>query len=266
MFGDNQPVTNDAAPDDTYQKWGHSMRHVEKRLGPRLRRWRLVAAGSSALTVLVALLGAVGILPVQTVTVAASASHSNIGERTRTVADRSGRAEPTPTSDGGDAGSSKTPDPVPAPTETPDATPGSGADDTLPTDLDTGSGKRVVYALKANRVWLVNANDSVQRTYLVSGTKFGQLEAGSYDVIRTRRHTTSYHGTERMQYMVTFTFGKTAAIGFHDIPISISNDKPVQTLDQLGQSLSDGCVRQARPDAKALWDFAPPGTPVIVLP
>jgi lipoprotein-anchoring transpeptidase ErfK/SrfK len=65
-----------------------------------------------------------------------------------------------------------------------------------------------------------------------------------------------------MKYMVRFAHGATAAIGFHDIPID--DGERVQTRDQLGTPLSHGCVRQWRPDAKALWDFAPLGTTVVV--
>jgi lipoprotein-anchoring transpeptidase ErfK/SrfK len=39
----------------------------------------------------------------------------------------------------------------------------------------------------------------------------------------------------------------------------------VQTRAQLGTPLSHGCIRQWRPDAKALWRFAPVGTSVVVL-
>jgi lipoprotein-anchoring transpeptidase ErfK/SrfK len=37
-----------------------------------------------------------------------------------------------------------------------------------------------------------------------------------------------------------------------------------QTKKQLGTPRSAGCVRQWEPDAAALWDFAPIGTPVVV--
>lgn len=37
-----------------------------------------------------------------------------------------------------------------------------------------------------------------------------------------------------------------------------------QTKAQLGTPVSAGCVRQWEPDAIALWDFDPVGTPVVV--
>ena len=39
----------------------------------------------------------------------------------------------------------------------------------------------------------------------------------------------------------------------------------MQTRAQLGTPLSHGCIRQKEADAKALWAFAPLGTPVVVV-
>jgi lipoprotein-anchoring transpeptidase ErfK/SrfK len=66
-----------------------------------------------------------------------------------------------------------------------------------------------------------------------------------------------------MKYMVRFAHGPNAAIGFHDIPVL--HGATVQTRAQLGTPQSHGCIRQWRPDAKALWDFAPVGTTVVVV-
>ena len=40
----------------------------------------------------------------------------------------------------------------------------------------------------------------------------------------------------------------------------------LQSEEQLGQSLSGGCVRQAQTDAIWMWDWAQLGTKVVVLP
>jgi lipoprotein-anchoring transpeptidase ErfK/SrfK len=65
-----------------------------------------------------------------------------------------------------------------------------------------------------------------------------------------------------MRYMVRFAHGAHAAIGFHDIPVL--HDALVQTRAELGTARSHGCIRQWRPDARALWRFAPVGTTVVV--
>jgi len=67
-----------------------------------------------------------------------------------------------------------------------------------------------------------------------------------------------------MKYMVRFAHGKRAAIGFHDIPVK--DGEKVQTKGELGTARSGGCIRQWRPDAQALWEFAPRGTAVVVVP
>jgi lipoprotein-anchoring transpeptidase ErfK/SrfK len=40
----------------------------------------------------------------------------------------------------------------------------------------------------------------------------------------------------------------------------------VQSVSQLGQPLSGGCVRQSTPDAIWMWNWAYIGTKVVVLP
>lgn len=128
----------------------------------------------------------------------------------------------------------------------------------------SGEGHRIVFDLSDQRVWLVDEAGAVARTYLVSGSRYDQLDPGSYAVYSKSEQTTSYTLTETMRYMVRFTKGERAAIGFHDIPVSKQTGQPVQTDAELGQRLSDGCVRQNPADAEALWQFAPVGTPVVV--
>lgn len=132
--------------------------------------------------------------------------------------------------------------------------------DALP--VNSGSGRRVVFDMSAQRVWLVGANDKVQRTYLVSGSLEDNLDPGEYEVYSTSRHAVGVDDSGTMEYMVRFARGKQAPIGFHDIPVD--RGRKVQGRNQLGTPQSHGCVRQWRPDARALWDFAPVGTKVVV--
>ena len=156
-----------------------------------------------------------------------------------------------------------------APTPGPEA-PEPGADArpaaTAPLPAASGSGRRVVYDISDQQVWLVEADGSIARTHPVSGSRYDQVEPGVYEVYSTSRQATGWHGTETMEHMVRFTRGERAAIGFHSIPVSAETGEPVQTLAELGTPLSDGCVRQAADDAAALFDFAPVGTAVVVTP
>jgi lipoprotein-anchoring transpeptidase ErfK/SrfK len=156
-----------------------------------------------------------------------------------------------------------TPTTTPATVKTPPPAKARPSAELLPDD--SGAGKRVVYDISAQQVWLVAADDSVVRTYPVSGSRYDQLDTGTYQVFSRSRHATSWHGTESMEFMVRFHRGARANIGFHDIPVDTSTGVEVQTLAELGTPLSDGCIRQNVVDAAALWEFAPLGTSVVVL-
>jgi lipoprotein-anchoring transpeptidase ErfK/SrfK len=135
---------------------------------------------------------------------------------------------------------------------------------TVPVPRHSGEGRRIVFDMSAQRVWLVNANGLVGRTYPVSGSKYDNLQPGHYSVTSRSRYATAYNSSETLNYMVRFAFGRTAPIGFHAIP-----ERPDGTLVEkrsgLGKPASDGCIRQWISDARALWRFAPVGTSVEVL-
>jgi lipoprotein-anchoring transpeptidase ErfK/SrfK len=132
-----------------------------------------------------------------------------------------------------------------------------------PVPADSGDGKRVVFDQSDQRVWLVDDDGSVERTYLVSGSVTDNLDPGTYSVYSRSEDAVGVDDSGTMKYFVRFTQGPTgAAIGFHDIPID--DGHLVQTVAQLGTPQSHGCIRQERPNAIALWDFAPVGTEVDV--
>ena len=154
-----------------------------------------------------------------------------------------------------------------------DATPSDGPQDDVadadtstldpPVPTDSGDGKRIVFDQSDQRVWLVDDDGTVERTYLVSGSVTDNLDPGTYSVYSRSEHAWGVDDSGTMEYFVRFTQGPTgAAIGFHDIPID--NGQLVQTVAQLGTPQSHGCIRQLREDAIALWDFAPIGTEVDV--
>ena len=125
----------------------------------------------------------------------------------------------------------------------------------------SGSGRRIVYCNSCQRVWLVEADESVRRSYPVSGRR-GVPRQGTYEV-RSKTHPGGTENGLRLDHMVRFAKGRNLWIGFHAIPVGAKG--PIQSQRQLGQPLSHGCVRQAPADARALWEFAPVGTPVVVL-
>ena len=151
-------------------------------------------------------------------------------------------------------------------TETVPPPPSTTLPDPLALPADSGSGRRIVYSKSAQRVWVVEADETVSKTHLVSGRRtWNQPLPGTYSVFSRSSYTCNIRNPSICwRYMVRFTRGPDGDnIGFHEIPKR--NGVPVQTVAQLGTPLSGGCVRQATPDAIVIWDWAPVGTKVVVL-
>jgi hypothetical protein len=133
-----------------------------------------------------------------------------------------------------------------------------------PVPASSGEGRRAVFSEADQRVWLVGDDEEVLRTYLVSGSLTDNLQPGTYEVYSRSENAYGIDDSGTMKWFVRFTQGPTgAAIGFHDIPVD--DGATVQTKAQLGTEQSHGCIRQRTRDAKAMWDFAPIGTTVVVV-
>jgi L,D-transpeptidase-like protein len=214
----------------------------------RPRYPRIGAAGSALVVTMVALLGALGVLPSDSPAEADTVrSGDQVALTTLTIPDATRSPAGTPNET-----------PAEAPTQAP-ADPDTNST-TLPSD--SGTGKRVVFDISDQRVWLVDVGDEVRRSYLVSGSLTDNLDPGTYAVYSRSRHAVGIDDSGVMEYFTRFTRGENAAIGFHSIPTK--NGRPLQTEEQLGTPRSHGCIRQALPDAKRLWAFAPVGTKVVV--
>lgn len=129
---------------------------------------------------------------------------------------------------------------------------------------ESGEGRRAVFKQSTQRVWIVDADEQVQRTYRVSGSALDNLDPGTYEVFSRSRNAVGIDDSGTMEFFVRFTRGPSgAAIGFHSIPVD--DGASVQTVAQLGLPLSSGCIRQKRSDAIAMWRFADLGTRVDVV-
>jgi lipoprotein-anchoring transpeptidase ErfK/SrfK len=222
----------------------------------RPRYGRLAILGSSLAVTMVAVLGGTGVLP----STADDAPHDTPHDLVGNIAGPAATKSPTP---------SERPNAVSAAADnapvTPDAAelrpPDPKQEKALP--ADSGAGRRVVFSESRQRVWLVEDGDEVERTYLVSGSVYDNLEPGTYEVYSRSEDAVGIDDSGTMKYFVRFTEGDAgAAIGFHDIPVQ--DGERVQTFGQLGTPLSHGCIRQRRSDAIRLWEFAPIGTTVVV--
>lgn len=202
----------------------------------RPRRARLALCALAASVTAVALLGGIGLMPRDGADAAAAADR---------LPQPTVSAQATPTAE---------------PTAATGSTRATTDQRVLP--ADSGSGRRVVFAIEAQRVWLVGAGGRVDSTYPVSGSLTDNLRPGTYRVYSRSRWAVGVDDSGTMQYFVRFAHGPHAAIGFHTIPTL--RGRPLQTRGQLGTPQSHGCIRQARPDAIRLWGFAPVGTTVVV--
>ncbi len=159
--------------------------------------------------------------------------------------------------------------PIPAPGATDDlgyrlsSVAVAGAD-APPLPANSGSGRRVVYERQSQRVWAVDENERVVRSWLVAGSRFTNEVPGTHRVYSRSETSIAWDGTYRFNKMVRWYDSARGALGFHSIPFDTAG-RPQMTEAELGERLSAGCQRQADLDADFLWDFAPVGTTVVVL-
>jgi peptidoglycan hydrolase-like protein with peptidoglycan-binding domain len=133
-----------------------------------------------------------------------------------------------------------------------------------PLPANSGSGRRVVYDRAGQRVWAVDKNNNVIRSWLVSGSQYSNEVPGTHKVYSRSAVSTAWNGKAYLPKMIRYYQTKIGHIGFHAIPLKVSDRSAYQTEAQLGTRLSGGCQRQANLDAAFLWDFAQVGTTVVV--
>ncbi|MCZ7527304.1 MAG: L,D-transpeptidase [Acidimicrobiia bacterium] len=131
-----------------------------------------------------------------------------------------------------------------------------------PVPAGSGSGRRIVYSNSAQRAWLVEGDGVLYDSFLVSGRR-GYPPPGTYRVWLRMRFGRS--GSLSLPYFVGFAHGATTSVGFHGIPLR-PDGSPIQTDAELGQFRSHGCVRVSQSDAELIWNWAPLGTTVVLVP
>ena len=129
----------------------------------------------------------------------------------------------------------------------------------------SGDGRRVVYSNRLQWVWVVDRDGTVLRAMPVSGRR-GVPDVGSYRVTSqsVKSFSLDFEGVW-FDHMTRFAFGPDGGnVGFHAIPRQ--HGKPMQTEEQLGSFQGSGCVRMSAEDARFVYRWARPGTPVVVVP
>jgi peptidoglycan hydrolase-like protein with peptidoglycan-binding domain len=141
----------------------------------------------------------------------------------------------------------------------------STGDGAPPVPANSGSGRRVVYERAGQRVWAIDKDENIIRSWLVSGSQYSNEVPGTHQVYSKSEVSTAWNGKAFLPLMVRWYQTDIGHLGFHAIPIHRSDNTPYQTEAELGTRLSGGCQRQANRDAQFMWDFADIGTTVVVL-
>ncbi|MDH6578079.1 hypothetical protein P3T29_003741 [Kitasatospora sp. MAP5-34] len=152
---------------------------------------------------------------------------------------------------------------APATTASPTAGPSPAA---VALPAASGSGRRVVYSTGLHQVWLVDPKKTppVQSSFKVTPGTVGPLP-GTYTVYSRTAAGTGTDGLQ-IEHVVRFAqqsgtvFGFSAAV---DTPTPAPS--PDATQPDPAQKKTGG-IRSGRTDGQSLWDFAPNGTRVTVIP
>jgi hypothetical protein len=121
---------------------------------------------------------------------------------------------------------------------------------------ESGTGRRLVYRLETDRVWLVDAGDKALRSFTVwPGTL--DPEPGKYEAGTRTEATTGSDGVP-IEHVVYFAFSGGVNFAFSHAEDGAS-PAPAEGKQTAG-------VRTKAEDGTALWEFASTGTPVVVVP
>ncbi|MGC5361408.1 hypothetical protein ACPXCE_06890 [Streptomyces sp. DT24] len=126
----------------------------------------------------------------------------------------------------------------------------------LAVPADSGTGKRIVYALADRRVWLVDVTDKPLRTFAVMPSSVNPAP-GTYQV-SSRSDTIKGSDGVMIEHVVRFATADSVSVGF-----SAALDG---SMPSPNPGLKTGGVRMARADGDAMWTFATVGAKVVVVP
>ncbi|ANW18589.1 hypothetical protein [Streptomyces clavuligerus] len=121
---------------------------------------------------------------------------------------------------------------------------------------ESGSGTRVVYDLSERRIWLVNGDRKVARSFAVMPSTV-HPRPGSYSVTSRSGQVTGSDGVA-IEHVVRFAHLGDVVIGFS---AAVNGSMAEPDPDR-----KTGGVRMMRSDGDVMWRFATVGSKVIVVP
>ena len=131
-----------------------------------------------------------------------------------------------------------------------------------PLPANSGTGRRIVYSNHQQRLWLVEANGVASHSFAVSG-RHGLPAVGTYHVYA--KLPMNPDGSLVLPWSLKFdALPSGGVINIHGIPLTWSG-VPIEDDSLLGTPQSHGCLRLSQANAKTTYDWAPIGTPVVVV-
>ncbi|MFE6228849.1 MULTISPECIES: hypothetical protein [unclassified Streptomyces] len=130
------------------------------------------------------------------------------------------------------------------------------AADPLAVPAASGTGERVVYALRDRRVWLVDGKNKAVRTFVVAPSSVSPAP-GAYAVTSRSGSVTGSDGVQ-IEHVVRFASVDGVTVGF-----SAAVDGSMPAADPTKRT---GGIRMKRADGDAMWTFASIGAKVVVVP
>lgn len=120
---------------------------------------------------------------------------------------------------------------------------------------DSGTGRRIVYSLDTQQVWLVDASDAPRRSFEVwPGTV--DPDPGTYTIGTRTEATTGSDGVD-VEHIMYFAAKSGVSIAFSNA-VDGSSPPPAE-------GRQTGGIRVAKDDGEALWTFGTTGTTVRVV-
>ncbi|MFC7883171.1 hypothetical protein ACFUVV_15025 [Streptomyces sp. NPDC057376] len=145
----------------------------------------------------------------------------------------------------------------PKPSASADAHPTPKETAPAPVPEGSGTGRRVVYSVGQDRVWLVDASDATRRSFKVwPGTV--DPDPGEYSVGSRRQDPTTGSDGVRIEQIMYFAQEDGVWVAFSN---AVDGSSPPPPVD----GVRTGGIRLPKADGDALWEFGTSGTTVTVV-
>jgi hypothetical protein len=128
----------------------------------------------------------------------------------------------------------------------------------------TASGRRMVFSLSAEQLWVYDESDNLLLTTMGSGRRMAlymeMSPLGTFQVMY--KHLKACPGLICKNF-IGFHQAMAGVVGFHNIPTK--RGRRTHTVDELGQPRSAGCIHLSDAAIKWLWEWSRIGDTVVMI-